>query len=187
MSQDQACDQQNSSTFPLRWRLLSRPSDLCSQVRLSYWPAALRISQQGEKYSSRKACFSPSSFFSTSSGRWKLPLESWGEDFQARRAMREIQIYQIPVWQLLSWAVLKLFHSPMSRYYFVHASPPPSCQGDLHLAWHCKKHKRDKETRVTGPKVLWGWTVSKQERAHRKNDTNTINNSLQRLSKRTLT
>lgn len=156
----QACDQQyitNSSTLPLRWShfVQSSPATLQTlwfgyRVRPGCLTTAFRMPQQREKYSSRKACFSPSSsFFSTSSGRRKLHLESSGKAFQAQQAMREIQIYQMPVWQLLSWAVLKrnyllkAFPRPVSRYYFAHASPSPLHQGDLHLAWLCEKYWKD--------------------------------------------
>lgn len=90
-------------------QLPSRPFHLCIGSGQGVLLAcSLQDASAGAKYSSRKACFSPSSsFFSTSSGRRKLHLESWGKGLQAQRGMREIQIYQMPTWQLLSWAVLK--------------------------------------------------------------------------------
>lgn len=104
----------------------------------------LQDASAGGENTLQEGCFSPSSrFFSTSSGRRKLHVESCGKDFQAKRAMREIQTCQMTAWtatvlgSLKKNYQLKTFPRPMSTY-FAYASPPRH-QDDLHLAWLCEK------------------------------------------------
>lgn len=143
----------NSNTLPLRWSHFAQSGPATHQTLwfvYSVRPGCLSGLRPSECLSRVKNTAPGRPVFHPAAGRRKLHLESLGEAFQAQRAMREIQIYQIPVWQLLSGAevlkrnyLLKTFPRPMSRYYFAHASPSPLHQGDLHLAWLCEKYWRD--------------------------------------------
>lgn len=149
-------------------QLPSRPSDLCTESGQAVLLICnLQESSAGGKIQLQEGpVFHPAAVSFLPAQAEESFILNHEADFQAQRAPREMQIYQIPVWQLLSWAVLKRNYSlktlpkPLSRH-FAHASPSPSHQGDLHLVWLCKKHQRDQETTVAGPKGVWGWTASK--------------------------